>query len=93
MNVLPISLDVAFVRKPTRRASGMRTSASSWTWSRKIDAVHAARRIGPAWQWLEPILKDCKEHPGAATLRGGNVGPTTSSTLIARDGNAWREES
>jgi len=94
MNVQPISLDVALSETYQTR---------QWdAYERLImDVIHGKltlfmRRdeLDAAWQWLEPILKDWERgsqppKPYAA----GTWGPTASSTLIARDGNAWREES
>jgi glucose-6-phosphate 1-dehydrogenase len=94
MNVQPISLDVALSETYQTR---------QWdAYERLImDVIHGKltlfmRRdeLDAAWQWLEPILRDWERgsqppKPYAA----GTWGPTASSTLIARDGNAWREES
>ncbi|HEX4584549.1 MAG TPA: glucose-6-phosphate dehydrogenase [Burkholderiaceae bacterium] len=94
MNVQPISLDVALSETYQTR---------QWdAYERLImDVVHGKltlfmRRdeLDAAWQWLEPILKDW-EHSSQPpkAYAAGTWGPTASSTLIARDGNAWREES
>jgi glucose-6-phosphate 1-dehydrogenase len=94
MNVQPISLDVALSETYQTR---------QWdAYERLImDAVHGKltlfmRRdeLDAAWQWLEPILADWERssQPPRA-YAAGTWGPTASSTLIARDGNAWREES
>src|SRR5258706_314107 len=94
MNVQPISLDVALSETYQTR---------QWdAYERLImDVVHGKltlfmRRdeLDAAWQWLEPILKDWQKSTQAPRpYAAGTWGPTTSSTLIARDGNAWREES
>ena len=93
MKVQPISLDVALSEAYQTR---------QWdAYERLImDVVHGKltlfmRRdeLDAAWRWLEPIQKEWEQggqppRPYAA----GTWGPTASSTLIARDGNAWREE-
>src|SRR5882762_6098535 len=94
MNVQPISLDVALSETYQTR---------QWdAYERLImDVVHGKltlfmRRdeLDAAWQWLEPILKDWqKSTQPPRPYAAGTWGPTASSTLIARDGNAWREES
>jgi glucose-6-phosphate 1-dehydrogenase len=50
--------------------------------------------LDAAWQWLEPILNewDSSSQP-LRPYAAGTWGPAASSTLIAREGNAWREES
>jgi glucose-6-phosphate 1-dehydrogenase len=94
MTVRPISLDVALSETYQSR---------QWdAYERLImDVVHGQltlfmRRdeLDAAWQWLEPILNAWDQ--GSQTPRpyaAGTWGPTASSTLIAREGDAWREES
>jgi glucose-6-phosphate 1-dehydrogenase len=93
MNVQPISLDVALSETYQTR---------QWdAYERLImDIVHGKltlfmRRdeLDAAWQWLEPILQAWdKSSQAPRPYAAGTWGPTASSTLIARDGNAWREE-
>jgi glucose-6-phosphate 1-dehydrogenase len=93
MKVQPISLDVALSEAYQTR---------QWdAYERLImDVVHGKltlfmRRdeLDAAWQWLEPIQKEW-EHGSQPprSYAAGTWGPTASSTLIARDGDAWREE-
>ncbi len=94
MNVQPISLDVALSETYQTR---------QWdAYERLImDVVHGKltlfmRRdeLDAAWQWLEPILQEWdKGGQAPRPYAAGTWGPTASSTLIARDSNAWREES
>jgi glucose-6-phosphate 1-dehydrogenase len=94
MNVQPISLDVALSETYQTR---------QWdAYERLImDIIHGKltlfmRRdeLDAAWQWLEPILRDWeRSSQPPKQYAAGTWGPTASSTLIARDGNAWREES
>ena len=46
-----------------------------------------------AWKWVEPILTTWKKlHITPKLYSAGTWGPTTSSTLLARDGVSWHEE-
>jgi glucose-6-phosphate 1-dehydrogenase len=93
MNIQPISLDVALSETYQTR---------QWdAYERLImDVVHGKltlfmRRdeLDAAWQWLEPILQEWdKSGQPPRPYAAGTWGPTASTTLIARDGNAWREE-
>jgi glucose-6-phosphate 1-dehydrogenase len=93
IDVQPISLDVALSQTYQTR---------QWdAYERLImDVVHGKltlfmRRdeLDAAWRWLEPIQKEWEQGgPLPKHYAAGTWGPTASSTLIARDGNAWREE-
>ena len=93
IDVQPISLDVALSQTYQTR---------QWdAYERLImDVVHGKltlfmRRdeLDAAWRWLEPIQKEWEQGgPLPRPYAAGTWGPTVSSTLIARDGNAWREE-
>ena len=93
IDVQPISLDVALSQTYQTR---------QWdAYERLImDVVHGKltlfmRRdeLDAAWRWLEPIQKEWEQGgPLPKPYASGTWGPTASSTLIARDGNAWREE-
>ncbi len=93
IDVQPISLDVALSQTYQTR---------QWdAYERLImDVVHGKltlfmRRdeLDAAWRWLEPIQKEWEQGgPLPKPYAAGTWGPTASSTLIARDGNAWREE-
>ena len=46
-----------------------------------------------AWRWVEPILQHWASDPaGPRPYNAGTWGPSTSSTMIARDGFCWGEE-
>jgi glucose-6-phosphate 1-dehydrogenase len=93
MNAQPISLDVALSQT---------YQARQWdAYERLImDVIHGNLSLfmrrdeqDAAWQWVEPILQAWAQ--GGQTLKSypaGTWGPTASSALIARDGNAWHEE-
>jgi len=46
-----------------------------------------------AWRWVEPILEHWENDEGPPRpYAAGTWGPSASSAMIARDGNAWSEE-
>ena len=46
-----------------------------------------------AWRWVEPIMQSwAAESAGPRPYAAGTWGPSSSSTMIARDGFCWTEE-
>ena len=45
-----------------------------------------------AWRWVEPLLDAWQTDNGPRPYAAGTWGPSASSAMIARDGNAWSEE-
>jgi glucose-6-phosphate 1-dehydrogenase len=94
MNVRPISLDVALSETYQTRQWDAYERLIMDVVRGQLTLFMRRDELEAAWQWLEPILKEWENssqppRPYAA----GTWGPTASSTLIAREGNAWREES
>jgi glucose-6-phosphate 1-dehydrogenase len=94
MDVRPISLDVALSETYQARQWDAYERLIMDVVRGQLTLFMRRDELDAAWQWLEPILKEWESssqlpRPYAA----GTWGPTASSTLIAREGNAWREES
>jgi glucose-6-phosphate 1-dehydrogenase len=93
LNVQPISLDVALSETYQTRQWDAYERLIMDVVNGKLTLFMRRDELDAAWQWLEPILHEW-ERSGQAPrgYAAGTWGPTASSTLIARDGNAWREE-
>ena len=49
--------------------------------------------VEAAWKWIDPIREAWDaDHDGPRPYAAGSWGPTTSSSLIARDGFTWYDE-
>jgi glucose-6-phosphate 1-dehydrogenase len=94
MTVRPISLDVALSETYQTRQWDAYERLIMDVVRGQLTLFMRRDELDAAWQWLEPILKEW-EHSSQPPrpYAAGTWGPTASSTLIARDGNAWREES
>ena len=93
MSMQPISLDVALSETYHTRQWDAYERLIMDAVRGKLTLFMRRDELDAAWQWVEPILH-AWDRSGQAPrpYAAGTWGPTTSSTLIARDGNAWREE-